>query len=118
MKFLEYDCLAILIVLCTADVIVIIVTVWAKSSAAIDPRLTGQELLQQWLAKHPEIITRAVTGLQPEGGTEPATRLSKMKRSDLMKSGYTSVTGMKYPAEVAQELANITDLPPSLHCNR
>ena len=94
----------------------VIVSMWANSSQGSNSRLTGQELLQQWLAKHPEIIKRAATELQPDRRAEQP-QLSKLKRSDLMEKGYTSVTGMKYPPEVTQELANITDLPPSLFCN-
>ena len=90
---------------------------WANSSqSGSNSRLTGQELLQQWLAKHPEVIKRASGELQPDKKRAERPQLSKMKTSDLMKNGYTSVIGMKYPPEVAQELANITDLPPSLLC--
>ena len=95
-----------------------VVSMWANSSQGTsNSRLTGQELLQQWLAKHPEIIKRASTELQPDKKRAEQPQLFKMKRSELMKKGYTSVTGMKYPPEVAQELANISDLPPSLLCN-
>jgi len=94
-----------------------IVSSWTGSSQAnINPRLTGQELLQQWLAKHPEIVKRAAAELQPEKKAEQA-QLCKMKRPDLMMEGYTSMTGMKYPPEVVKGLTNITDLPPSLFCS-
>ena len=94
-----------------------VVSVWTNSSQlSSDPRLTGQELLQQWLAKHPEIVRRVATELQPDKRTTEQTQLSKMKRPEVMRKGYTSMTGMKYPPEVAQELANVTDLPPSLLC--
>ena len=93
-----------------------VVTAWTNSSQAnINSRFSGEELLQQWLTRHPEIVKRAATELVPEK-KRVEQKLFKANRCDLMKEGYTSITGMKYPPEVAKELANITDLPPSLHC--
>lgn len=91
-----------------------VVSVWSSSSqASTNSSCTGQELLQQWLSKHPEIVKRASTELQPEKRTVQA----QVDRSDVMKKGYTSLTGMKYPPEIGKELAKITDLPPSLLCS-
>ena len=102
---------------CVISVNVTVVSTWTNSSQLnSDPRLTGQELLQQWLSKHPEIIRRAAAKLQPEKRAIEQAQLSKIKRPTVMKKGYTSMTGMKYPPEVAQELTNFTDLPPSLLC--
>ena len=102
---------------CVINVNVTVVSTWTNSSQlSSDPRLNGQELLQQWLAKHPEIVRRVAVKLQPEKRTIEQAQLSKIKQPGVMKKGYISITGMKYPPEVAQELTNVTDLPPSLLC--
>jgi len=85
---------------------------WHTANA--NSRLTGQEILQQWLARHPEIIERAATKSQIVPSEKKDTT-SEAKKQDVVKNEYVSITGMKYPPEIAKGLLSIADLPPSLH---
>lgn len=84
------------------------VSMWHTANA--NSRFTGQDLLQQWLAIHPEIIERAATKSQAVA----SEKKDSTKKQDGMKNEYVSVTGMKYSPEIAKGLLSIADLPPSL----
>ena len=92
-----------------------IASMWHTANA--NSRLTGPELLQQWLARHPEIIERAATKSQAVPSEIKDSTALEAKKQDMMNKGYVSITGMKYPPEIAQGLLNVVDLPPSLHCS-